>query len=86
MAKVRRDAEHIPSYLLMLDQVKAYNPDAAWFIEESAKRGLADRTGCLTHCFTFAATPQRKEFWQDICNNIERGWDNADIGFEYDAE
>lgn len=86
MAKVRRDAEHIPSYLLMLDQVKAYNPDAAWFIEESAKRGLAKRTGCLTHCFTFVVTPQGREFWADICNNIERGWEHVDILFEYDAE
>jgi hypothetical protein len=86
MAKVRRDEEHILSYNLMLEQVAEYNPDAAWFIEESAKRGLAKRTGCLTYCFTFANTPQRREFWVDICSNIERGWDNDDIGFEYDAE
>ena len=86
MAKVRRDAEHIPSYLLMLDQVKAYNPDAAWYLEECAKRGLAKRCGCLTNCFTFARTPQGREFWADICNNIERGWEHVDIAFEYEEE
>jgi hypothetical protein len=86
MAKVFRHDEHIPSYNLMLAQVEGIDPDAAWYLEECAKRGLARRTGILTNCFTFADTPQGRDFWADLCNKILRGWDNNNIGFEYDEE
>lgn len=86
MAKVSRFDEHIPSYELMLAQVADIDPDAAWYLEESAKRGLARRTGILTNCFTFSHTPQGRNFWADICSKILRGWDNDDIGFEFEKE
>jgi len=87
MAKVARDAVHLPSYYDMLEEIERINPDAAWWIEEAAKRGLVERMGYLTHLFSFARSPQGSGFWGNICNQIDRGWDRGgEHEWEYDDE